>query len=242
MAVHIRGNKDISGIKYNENDEVIISQLADDTTLFLSDTQSLINSIAFITNFGKSCGLKLNKEKTEAFWIGASLNKKEKPLGLSWTKDFIKCLGIWCGPSVEGAVLKNFEVKIKKVRSLLNLWSQRKLSLKGKVAVLRSIVLPQILYTATTLYIPEEIQHQIDDLFFDFLWSKKKPHVKREVVINEISKGGLKMPLFSGMVKAMKVTWIKRILSSDKARKNLLNKLVIYRKKDIEYIVSHKLD
>ncbi len=242
MAIHIRGNSDISGIRYSEKDEVIISQLADDTTLFLSDTQSLINSIAFITKFGKSSGLKLNKDKTEAFWIGADMNKKEKPLGLSWTKDFIKCLGIWCGPSIEGAVRKNFEEKIKKIKSLLNLWSQRNLSLKGKVSVLRSIVLPQILYTATTLYIPEEFQHEIDNLFFDFLWYRKKPHVKREVVINEISKGGLKMPLFSGMVKAMKVTWIKRILSSEKSRQNLLNKLVVYRNKNIDYIIRHKLD
>ncbi len=233
MAIHIRSDTDIKGIRYNNKDEIIISQLEDDTTLYLSDIKSLTNSIDFITKFGKSCRLKLNKDKTEAFWIGRDLNKKDKPLGLRWTQGLIKCLGIWCGPSVEGAIQKNFDEKIKKVKTLLNIWSQRRLSLKGKVAVLRSIVLPQVLYVSTTLYIPETVQAEIDNLFFEFLWNKKKPHVKREVVINEISKVGLKMPLFSSMVKGMKISWIRRILDSDEMTQKLLKKLIMYKDKDI---------
>ena len=35
MAIHIRQNPNIHGIKYAQNEEIVISQLADDTTLFL---------------------------------------------------------------------------------------------------------------------------------------------------------------------------------------------------------------
>ena len=70
MAIHIRNNKNIKGIPFSENESLTISQLADDTTLFLSDINSLQNALNFINKFGESSGLKLNKEKTEAFWIG----------------------------------------------------------------------------------------------------------------------------------------------------------------------------
>ena len=116
-------------------------------------------ALNFINTFGASSGLKLNKDKCEAFWIGTKVNCNDKPLGLKWTKDAIKCLGIWCGSDVEGAITKNYVEKIKKLHTLLNMWLQRKLSLKGKIAVLRSLALPQILYVASTLYVPNWVMH-----------------------------------------------------------------------------------
>ena len=32
---------------------------------------------------------------------------KEKPLGLKWTFKELKCLGIWCGPNIENAILES---------------------------------------------------------------------------------------------------------------------------------------
>ena len=154
----------------------------------------------------------------------------------------IKCLGIWCGPDIEGAINFNFKEKIKKMKTLLNMWSQRQLSLKGKIAVLRTVILPQILYVASTLYTPEWVEKEVDGLFFKFLWSSKKPHVRREVVISEISNGGLKMPLFSGMLRGMKCSWIKRLLSKDYQRKNLASHFVKYKGYNIVDIIQFKLD
>ena len=162
--------------------------------------------------FGRSSGLILNKEKSEAFWIGNKVESKEKPLGIKWTRYYIKCLGIWCGPEVEGTINKNYIDKIKKLKSLLNMWSQMQLSLKGKISILRSLDLPQILYEAGVLYIPEWVMHDVDQQFFNFLWSNKNAHVKKEVFINEICKGGLKMSLFRAMARGMKCMWVKIIL------------------------------
>ncbi len=82
MAIHLRNNPAIKGIKYNDKNEIILSQLADDTTLYLTDINSLKHSIDFIKHFGKSCGLKLNTDKSEAFWIGKDSERNDKPLGL----------------------------------------------------------------------------------------------------------------------------------------------------------------
>ena len=38
----------------------------------------------------------------------------------------------------------NFDEKIRKMETLINLWSQRKLSLKGKVTILKSSTISQV--------------------------------------------------------------------------------------------------
>ena len=84
--------------------------------------------------------------------------------------------------------IANFKSRIKKLKSLLNIWSQRNLSLKGKVAVLLSIALPQMLYVCSVLYVPKWVTEEVEKIMFSFLWSSKKAHVRKEVVINEIKK------------------------------------------------------
>ena len=154
MAIHIRGNNNIRGIS-TEDGSITITQLADDTTLFLEDIESLKEVLDFMSTFHQSSGLKLNKGKSEAMWIGSKADCMLKPLGLRWPSTPIKCLGIYCHSDLERATGDNFVERVKKLKNVLNMWSQRKISLKGKVAVIRSLALPQILYVASVLYTPK---------------------------------------------------------------------------------------
>ena len=131
MSINIKNSPDIVGISVG-NHEVKISQLADDTTLFLRDVSSLKNALDFLDTFRKSSGLKLNKGKTEIMWIGAMENSNEKPLGLQITNNSVRCLGILCNTDEDTAIKENFSQKIKKLKKLLSMWRQRNLSLKGK--------------------------------------------------------------------------------------------------------------
>ena len=65
--------------------EVKLSQFADDTNLICAGIPSVHveNSLQILTDFGKISGLKLNKEKTKAMWLGSLANSKDKPLGLN---------------------------------------------------------------------------------------------------------------------------------------------------------------
>jgi hypothetical protein len=47
-----------------------------------------------IESFGKCSGLVLNKDKSEAMWIGSSAHNPSKPLGISLPDDPIRGLGI----------------------------------------------------------------------------------------------------------------------------------------------------
>ena len=63
-AQRIRRSEEIKGIKINEHKEVKLSQYADDTTLLLSDVQSVSSLFALLSLFEKCSGLKINRTKS----------------------------------------------------------------------------------------------------------------------------------------------------------------------------------
>ena len=72
MATVIHAEKNIKGIRVG-NEECKISQHADDSTLILDGSrQSLQNIFSILDIFARVSDLKVNYEKTEAMWIGAS--------------------------------------------------------------------------------------------------------------------------------------------------------------------------
>ena len=64
LALKIRQNKNCEGIYLPNNQEVKISQFADDTTIITNNTDSLKSHLQTIEWFGTVSGLKLNKKKT----------------------------------------------------------------------------------------------------------------------------------------------------------------------------------
>jgi hypothetical protein len=93
LANKIRNTKEIKGIKINQT-EIKILQMADDTTIFVEDQASLKLVLKLISLFHIFAGLKLNKTKSEAMWLGKWRNCKENPLGLKWVKE-VHSLGIF---------------------------------------------------------------------------------------------------------------------------------------------------
>ena len=60
MSINLRNHDGIHGITLNDK-EIILSQLADDTTIFLKDSTSIHNVLLLLTYFSKCAGLKLKQ-------------------------------------------------------------------------------------------------------------------------------------------------------------------------------------
>lgn len=90
----------------------------------------------------------------------------------------------------------------------------RTISIKGKITLLRSLIMPHILYIASIIPIPDDFIKEIDKMFFDFVWPNGKHHVKKKVIIQKVRDGGLQMPDLFSLVKAIRLTWVKRLLNS----------------------------
>ena len=146
---------------------------------------------------------------------------------MKWTNNPIKILGIWCSCNPLETIDLNYHERIKKLKSLLNIWGQRNISLKGKITVLWSVALPLILYTCSILYTPQWVIKEVDMIFFKFLWSNKKHHVKKASIISNIEGGGLKMLDFESMVKANKISWIKRYNSNKQSKCAILATVLV---------------
>ena len=69
LAHKIRGEENIKGIEIL-NEEIKLTQFADDTTLFCADILSVNNALILLQKFGKISGLCLNERKTKAVWLG----------------------------------------------------------------------------------------------------------------------------------------------------------------------------
>ena len=79
------------------------------------------------------------------------------------------------------------------------------LSLKGKIAIIRSILLPQVQFLFSMLYVPEKIIKKIDQILLTFLWDNKPAKVKKSTIIAPIDQGGLNMVDLNAVNKAAKI-------------------------------------
>ena len=109
-----------------------ISQFADDTTIITNDVDSLKSHLQVIDWFGAVSGLKLSKKKTNAMWLGTMKHSRSKILEFKRTKDPIKVLGSFLSYNQSKNVEENFMKRIRKMKTKLNLWLSRDLTLYGR--------------------------------------------------------------------------------------------------------------
>ena len=147
LANAIRRDPRIKGISISQI-EIKLSQYADDTTLILDGSQdTLETSLDVIEKFSKISGLRLNNKKTEALWIGSKARSSEllcPEKDFKWQELKIKTLGVWLSIEPELTMLLNFQEKTEKVQNALKNWQYRRLSLLGKITILKSLVASQL--------------------------------------------------------------------------------------------------
>ena len=108
-----------------------------------------------------------------------------------------------------------FDLKIQKLQTKLDLWKARNLILFGKVLIIKSLGLSQIVYAASNVNVPNEIKYTIKNKLFGFLWNNKKDKIKRECTYQDYDKGGIRMTDVDIMIEALKLGWIPRLLNLD---------------------------
>ena len=210
LAIEIINNKLVEGIVIF-NRELKLTQLADDTTLFLKNPSSLRKCLSIINEFHQCSGLKLNIEKTEVIAVGRKPNLNDLPVKLVTEAH---SLGICYTDNIDEIIYKNHLDKLEELEKTLNQWKCRKLTLLGKNTVIKTLIVPKINYLVASLITPEWFVNRVQELIFDFLWDGKPPKIKNNVITNTFENGGIQLPNIELLVKAQKVNWIKRILEN----------------------------
>ena len=190
-------------------------------------------------------GLRLNDKKTEALWIGSSIENDKILLpgkNLKWPKTKVKTLGLWISTDPDLSTRLNYDEKLEKVKEILNCWKYRRLTLLGKITVLKSLVVSQLVYLLSPLRSNNKILHEINDLFHSFLWNGKSDKIRRKVMINDPRDGSLRMIDLISFNKSLKTTWIKKYLDNDNYGKWKIFLDIVLKKYGCQSFFSYNLN
>ena len=233
LSNKINISEDIKGIFYM-NQEFKRSLFADDASFILDGSlKSFETLIDVLDNFFLISGLKLNARKCQVLRIGTMIKNETIYLRhrkFIWSSTEASALGITFNTNKHLTFQINLESEIKVFEACLKQWQHRKLTLMGKITVIKSYALPKLIYTLTSLpNPPKQTIKRIEKIIYDFIWNGKPEKIKRDTLTNSYEKGGLKMIDLETFIRSLKITWIKRIIESD--AKGILNKLYMQKLK-----------
>ena len=209
LAVNIRSNKNIKGITIG-NFEIKLNIFADDLTAFLSNKASCDNLMSTLEQFRECSGLIVNKDKTEAHWLGKfyenppallhDIKKINKP---------IKILGVFFTYNKTLDYTLNFDGVIQSIANTLKLWKWRNLTLFGRIQIIKTFIIPKLCYRTNIIILDASLLKEINRLLFQFIWNGKDK-IKRSVLINNYDKGGLKMFHIDSYIKAQQIICLRK--------------------------------
>lgn len=136
----------------------------------------------------------------------------------------VKILGIYFKSEIseEENFRLNFEPNINKIKSICSAWSNRTLSLKGKVTLITSLMISLLQFPCTAISTPARVFTDFKKIMLDFLWNGKKSKIAYKVMIQELGAGGLKVPDLWTRVQVIHLNWVKYMWRKQDSLKSTL--------------------
>ncbi len=199
LAVALRERSTIKGI-HRGDIEHKVSLYADDMLVYLSHPlTSLPALIELLNDFGKISGYKINMQKSELMplnFTSHSILSNYFPFKISTEK--FKYLGIWVTHKYHKLYKANFCPLINNLKQDLECWNLLLLSLGGRINTVKMNVLPRFLFLFQSLpiFLTKSFFMNIDTLISDFIWNRKTPRMRKNILQRHRSCGGLSLPNF----------------------------------------------
>ena len=131
LPVPVRNSELVRGIPVIHK-EIRLDAYTDDGRFFLKDLQSLYTSLDITEEFGTFSSWKLNLQKSEACWIGASrfnTNTSTNCIWVNLVNDKIRILGTYKSYNKQLADQYNFVNVTTDTKNILSIWRLQGLSL-----------------------------------------------------------------------------------------------------------------
>ena len=186
----------------------------------------------------------INTEKTSLMKIDSS---REKDTSAEHQLKIVKELTIlWIRINCDATNVtdNNLQLKLPTIKSSIQQWKRRGLTPIGRICVLKTLLVSKLVHLFMTLPDPSTQRiKELERLFFEFIWGQKNDKVKRTKMIQSYSKDGLNMLELHSFIKSMKLSWLKRMWTSNAdwtiiARTELpdIEKLLTYGCTKLEFI------
>ena len=219
LAQKFRTTDDIQGIsiplRNMHNSSILVkgAQYVDDSNTFLKNETFVSNFLNIMRNYETASGSRMNSDKT----LGLSLNRRiEKKInGINITLRAERVLGIDLGGRREKTETDFWDKLIEKLGAKLKIWNARTLSLEGKVYIIKSVGIAQLLYALDMKSISDSHKKKINEILWDFLWYGKNPKFSKAICKLPREKGGLGLIDIDTLVKVKRIKWVIRVLKDN---------------------------
>ena len=142
------------------------------------------------------------------------ISQKLKLCGLGQVRNQctgLKTLGIHFSRDQEQIIKHNFHERLSEIQKAINLWGLRGLSLFGKVTIIKTFLIPNLLFCFHNIGNSRGIIKLMERMLEKFL-CKGPDKVIRLSVINSLRNSGLNLMGLETQIKALRLSWIPRVL------------------------------
>ena len=116
---------------------------------------------------------------------------------------------------------------MKTIKKTINLWKWRELSLLVRIQVVRTFIVPKIMFPASVISVSTELIKEANLICYNFIWNGRDK-VKWNAVTADIEKGGLNMLDIESMIRTKRVTCLKKFLEDYRNHwKTILNNCLL---------------
>ena len=198
---------------------------ADDVSAVISDDigslQALFVEYEALT---KNSGLQLNADKTELMKIGS--NPVESSYNVNYrlgthnvrSKPVVKINGILFQRDRSRMTEANVKLAMDRMDSHFRKWARRGLTTLGKILIVKTFGISQLVYLLQTLTLNETHYKQINAVLYKFIWnrnyllSKAPERIKRDIMIKSLRLGGYGMIDIRQLDASLKLRALGRLL------------------------------
>ncbi|VDI61823.1 Hypothetical predicted protein [Mytilus galloprovincialis] len=124
----------------------------------------------------------IESEELEGYLLKMDQEKAFDKVGHTYLREVLKkygfgdrfvnwILGVYVGKNKLFCDDLNWKDKISKIKMLVNLWKQRRLTLSGRATVISSLLMSRLWYTIAVCSIPDWALQSIKKICLDFLWN-----------------------------------------------------------------------
>ena len=222
LALGIKSDPNIKGIPIPGGKTHILTQFADDMDLLLSEKTRLHDVFQILKSFQDATGSTINPDKTKGLCLGTPKMDDPELKNINWehhgknVRNALEVLGIIFFDNYAETQDYNWTQVVEQTKTQLINLKKRKLSLKGKVLVLNTVVMAKVWYLATVISMPEEKEQEIRTAIFEFLWDgQNKNPIKQNAVFQPKEKGGLNLKSPKRQQDALQMKYIKQLTDKD---------------------------
>ena len=213
LAVWIRGDPLVRGLRWSPEWEDRISLYADDILLYLADPETSIDRIMHIIQlFGQYSGYSINWGKSNLFLLHGDCPRLPPKCPIRLTREGFKYLGIFVTPEQELFYTRNLQPPLTRLKSDVAHWKTLPLSLLGRAALFKMMTLPRFLYVLHNTPYPVHKRYfaAINGEIRGLLWEGGSPRISRAKLAKSWYEGGIALPEIQYYYWAAQLTTVNK--------------------------------